>query len=77
MCHLSVQSDNSSVDYYVYFDDDILNGPHDDGIDGNSMGGDKEAFQYFTEGVLLTGVSIFGIVGTLMSIGVLVKRDVR
>jgi hypothetical protein len=50
-------------------------GDLDDGIRGVDL--DKEAFQYAAEGVLLTGVSIFGILGTLMSFGVLVKRDVR
>ena len=34
-------------------------------------------FLYWTEGVILTIVSVFGIVGTLMSVGVIVRRDVR
>ena len=34
-------------------------------------------FLFVTEGVILTIVSVFGIVGTLMSVGVIVRRDVR
>ena len=34
-------------------------------------------FLFWTEGVILTVVSLFGIVGTLMSVGVIVRRDVR
>ena len=50
-------------DYYSY------------GVDLDPSEGTE--FLFWTEGVILTVVSLFGIVGTLMSVGVIVRRDVR
>ena len=42
---------------------------------GDASEGDE--FIFIIEGVILPVVSIFGIIGTLMSVGVIVTRDVR
>ncbi len=37
----------------------------------------KNYMLFIVEGLVLTAVSVFGIIGTLLSIGVLIRKDVR